>query len=96
MDAAELVFEIYKSLTPTTVARCWLKAKVLPLPLESELNNSAGMSESSSGKKPTVDVKMLLDGIVKLSLDASTNFGSQGKLILSSLCLLILCVRILN
>lgn len=68
LDAAEIVHEVWEKCCSETVARCWLKASILPLSVQANLDNAVGKVQA---QKPDDLSEMLVESILKLCLQAS-------------------------
>lgn len=63
LDVSRLVFESWNDVGQSTIARCWVKSKILPPTMDAELNNEWGKTKAKSTEEAAGDLVKMLSSI---------------------------------
>lgn len=78
LDVAEIVEEVWDSISKRMIARCWLKADILPLPMVDALTGEHGKTRKLNAFPKDVNVSKICAMVSKLSLNDSVTGVVSG------------------
>ena len=81
LDAAHFMQSAWDSITTQCIARCWLKADILPRPVAAEMRNMFAKTHGHGIARSEVDdCAIIIDGMRAMAMGATTKeFGEEDK-----------------
>ena len=75
LDACEMIHEAWNEVSETTVARCWMKADILPRGIQAALSAIHGKVTGTRDPKKEFDILEISVDLSKLQLQASCDMA---------------------